>query len=197
MSIRAVAELIRAPLRGARSVSLRQSPRALALATTIGLVPAQRARRQVRTGDGRSDVHDSQRGKRSTAVSGQWIARSTNEQLVEDQRVGLSPRLQKTISTMIFRSSRFTGPPGIAVARSSTISRIAGGSTPADFEEADEADAGFAQMLLLGGGIHAHAARRLLGDTPCWAVLDRPSSQVSASSISSDSKPTAVSLRAS
>ena len=49
---------------------------------------------------------------------------------------GSSPRLQNTISTMIFRSSRSSGPPAIALARSITISRIGGGSTPADSRKA-------------------------------------------------------------
>ena len=45
---------------------------------------------------------------------------------------GSSPRLQKTISTMIFRSSSSIGPSPTAMARSITISRIGAGSTPAD-----------------------------------------------------------------
>ena len=47
-------------------------------------------------------------------------------------RPALRRGYQNTIRTMIFRSSRSSGPPGIALARSITISRICGGSTPAD-----------------------------------------------------------------
>ena len=74
------------------------------------------------------------RVNRTPRVRFQWIRRSSSA-TNSSSRIsasGSSPRLQNTIRTMIFRSSRSSGPPGIALARSITISRICGGSTPAD-----------------------------------------------------------------
>ena len=64
----------------------------------------------------------------------QWIRRSSGA-TNSSSRIsasGSSPRLQKTIRMMIFMSSRSSGLPPAAIARSITISRIGGGSTPAD-----------------------------------------------------------------
>ena len=64
----------------------------------------------------------------------QWIRRSSGA-TNSSSRIsasGSSPRLQNTIRMMIFMSSRSSGLPPAAIARSITISRIGGGSTPAD-----------------------------------------------------------------
>ena len=85
----------------------------------------------------------------STSASGSW------------------PMLQYTISTMIFRSSSEHRVAGGGHGAIDHDLAQRGGSTPARFEEADEAQALRAQVVLLGHRVHAHAVARL-GWAAAW-----------------------------
>jgi hypothetical protein len=128
-------------------------------------------------------------------VSGS-VALRGDEQLVEDQRVGLlaqAPEDHQHDDLQVFQVQR-----AAAHGRRAVDDHLAhgGGRTPADSRKADETDRVLAQQFHLGGGVDAQAALALRRHVGLRAVA-RPSSQRSASWISSLSKPTADSLRVS
>ena len=120
------------------AVRLAAGPRRAVPAAPPGRLPAGRP---ARAGPGRSahGARDAQRDGQARRGSQPAVWASGSAGLLRRRtarrgsaRRALRRAIQNTIRTMIFRSSRSSGPPGIALARSITISRICGGSTPAD-----------------------------------------------------------------
>ena len=132
------------------------------------------------------------------------VARSVDQPLLgatnSSSRIsasGSSPRLQNTISTMIFRSSRSIGAG--ADGRGAVDHHLAHRRRQhaGRFEEADEADRLLAQQILLGRGVHAQARGALLpavGLAPRWPGRRARAALPGSRRVS---KPTAESLRVS
>ena len=121
----------------------------------------------------------------AVARGAQWIRRSSSA-TNSSSRIsasGSSPRLQNTISTMIFRSSRSSGPrrDGAGAVDHHLAHRRR--QHAGRFEEADEADRLLAEVLLLGRASRRACCAALLARRPSASAARRPapSSQVSAS----------------